>query len=328
MGQLVSVFSGPPHSIACQSSVDALSNDEISELIDKVGDEDEIGFKETSGTFRDSTVHRMALDAVVKYGHESETFAMSYVSSLTSIPIPRIRRVLPVIFDEDSSYVFDHEWIVMDLIDGEPLVTVWPTLSWWGRLRVIWYMRSYMQQLRSVPIPVPDQPGPMHPSGKPMVCWGEYFAGAGSGPFHSYEEMADWYDRCRFHGMVVWHQAKGEILRCLKFDRTHPLAICHMDLNMRNIMVDRKGIPWIIDWGEAGVYPTWFEYCRATCWIRAASVYPEWQAPWLWRWSVTFMFGNYRKYLTGFFAPLAPLWEYGIQDWPGDYFKKRGIDID
>ncbi|KAF5311015.1 hypothetical protein D9619_007909 [Psilocybe cf. subviscida] len=327
MGHSMSTFRDPPPSTECQSSINALSDDQVYALIDAISDEDAIGFKESSGTLRDSEVHRITHNAVVKYGHAAETFAMTYVSSHTSIPIPRIRRVLPVIFDEDPNYTPDGEWIVMDLIDGEPLVTAWPTLSWWRRLRVIWYMRSYMRQLRSVPIPVPDQPGPMHPSGKPMVCWGAYFAGAGSGPFHSYKEMADWYDRCRFHGMVVWHQTEGEILRCLKFDRTHPLVICHMDLNMRNIMVDRKGIPWIIDWGEAGVYPTWFEYCRATCWIRP-SASPEWRAPWLWRWSVTLMFGNFRKYLTDFFDPLAPLWTYGIEDWPTDYFKELGIDVD
>jgi thiamine kinase-like enzyme len=36
-----------------------------------------------------------------------------------------------------------------------------------------------------------------------------------------------------------------------------------MDLHPGNIIIDRKGIHWIIDWEEAGAYPVWFDYVRA-----------------------------------------------------------------
>lgn len=38
--------------------------------------------------------------------------------------------------------------------------------------------------------------------------------------------------------------------------------MCHMDLHARNIIVDRLGKIWLIDWGQAGFYPCHFEFAQ------------------------------------------------------------------
>ncbi len=46
--------------------------------------------------------------------------------------------------------------------------------------------------------------------------------------------MADWFDHRRYSLFVDPHLYP-------MFDVSHPLVLCHMDLNMRNIIVDRRG---------------------------------------------------------------------------------------
>lgn len=301
------------------SSIDTLSDEEIYALIDGIRDEDIIGSRneDLKDFYRGSIVHRISHDAVVKYGYEFESFTMSYVASRTSIPIPPVRRVLP---PRPAGHEFE-QWIVMDLIEGETLETAWPTLSWWSRLRVIWYIRRYMRQLHSIPIPYPDQPGPFDVSGKPHECGGLFFTLSGGGPFTSYAEMADWYDRRRFDALVhSFHSNRcGALMQCPKFDRSQPLAVCHMDLHTGNIIIDRNGIPWIIDWGEAGAYPIWFDYVKAAYFT----------TPWtLWNRSMTFMFGDYRKYLEEYLLRMQVVWDDHVMDFPLDYFSKRGMKVD
>jgi hypothetical protein len=79
------------------STIDVLSDDEIYALIDHRQDKDAVGFKHDPGiTFHDSLVYRITHDAVVKCGFDWEIYAMPCVSSQTSIPIPKIRQVLPI----------------------------------------------------------------------------------------------------------------------------------------------------------------------------------------------------------------------------------------
>lgn len=39
-----------------------------------------------------------------------------------------------------------------------------------------------------------------------------------------------------------------------------PLAFTHQDLTLRNLMVDKKGQLWVVDWQSSGWYPAFFEY--------------------------------------------------------------------
>ena len=119
---------------------------------------------------------------------------MSHVSSHTSIPIPRVLRVLP---EEPLNPECKEWWITMDY-DGDVLESAWETMSTWRRLCAMWSVRCDIRELQKTPIPNPDVPGPFDASGKSYMCHGNYFTENGAGPFNSYTEMAAWFDRRRF----------------------------------------------------------------------------------------------------------------------------------
>ena len=146
-----------------------------------------------------NTVWRISSDAVVKSTYSpTEAFIMSHVSSHTSIPIPRVLRVLP---EEPSNPECKEWWITMDY-DGDVLESAWETMSTWRRLCAMWSVRRCIRELQKTPIPNPDVPGPFDASGKSYMCHGNYFTENGAGPFNSHSEMAAWFDRRRFD---TWH---------------------------------------------------------------------------------------------------------------------------
>ena len=216
----------------------------------------------------------------------------------------------------------------MDYIDGDVLESAWKTISTWRRLCAVWSVRRYIRELQKTPIPNPDVPGPFDASGKSYMCHGNYFTENGAGPFNSYTEMAAFFDRRRFDTLEFVHKRSGKIYQCPKFDASHPLVLCHMDLHMRNLVVDRSGRLWVIDWANAGAFPPWFEYAQMVIWGGAAR--EEARPPKLWLWFARFMIGDYRKYTTGYYlnklrwAFERPPYDY----FPLDYFDKRGSKVD
>jgi thiamine kinase-like enzyme len=59
-------------------------------------------------------------------------------------------------------------------------------------------------------------------------------------------------------------------------DISHLLVLCHMDLHMRNFILDAniaKGKLWlqVVDWENAGAFPPWLEYAHCMAlWADAA----------------------------------------------------------
>ena len=108
--------------------------------------------------------------------------------------------------------------------------------------------------------------------------------------------MADWFDRQRSRARMYNHMWFGGVISCPKFDATHPLVLCHMDIHPRNILIDKTGTPWLIDWGTAGVYPPWFEYAaiavsvKARYWLGKVPAWKDLVA------SATAIAGDYSRY--------------------------------
>ncbi|KAK0438140.1 uncharacterized protein EV420DRAFT_1651585 [Desarmillaria tabescens] len=98
---------------------------------------------------------------------------------------------------------------------------------------------------------------PFDSTDKALACSGYYFSETGAGPFESYSAMADWFDHLRYSLLVDLHMNYGSFKPHLypMFDASHPPVLCHMDLNMRNIIVDKRGDVWLVDWGMAGAFP-------------------------------------------------------------------------
>ncbi|KIM36194.1 hypothetical protein M413DRAFT_321342 [Hebeloma cylindrosporum] len=309
------------------SSIEGLTDEDLYGLIKELNKDSAFRPSNEENPLIPVTVWRITSDAVVKSTNSpTEAFMISYVSSHTSIPIPKVRRVLS---KDPSDPKCDTWWIVMDHVDGEVLHDAWPSMTIWRKLCVMWTTRRYIRELQKTPIPNPDVPGPFDDSGKSYECQGTYFTEYGAGPFNSYNQMAAWFDKRRFENLAFIHMRTGVVAQCPKFDASHPLVLCHMDLHMRNFIVDTRGKLWLIDWESAGAFPAWLEYAQMVCWgspgVRAAA-----QAPKLWTWCTRFMVGDYRHYLTGYLDKLewafarCPYFEFVSSD----YFEKRGLTID
>ncbi|KAF5314284.1 hypothetical protein D9619_011847 [Psilocybe cf. subviscida] len=266
MGTCYSIFSRGGIPSNGRSSVDSLSDSDVYALIDSaVASGRILGNPATINVLTPPRAWRITQDAVVKICKPSEPFMMSYISTRTSIPMPKVRRVLPL--DRSSTSKGERHYLVMDHVEGDILAVAWPTMTWWARCCVIWYMRSYIRQLHNLPLPFHGVAGRVDASGKPCKNHGFYFTRRGAGPFQSYTDMADFYDQRRFNHLVVTHRAYGMLIRGLpKFDRSQPLVVCHLDLHMNNIIVAPNGLPWLIDWGSSGMYPAWLEYGFLAAW--------------------------------------------------------------
>lgn len=133
---------------------------------------------ELNTPYPNGVIH-LTYDTVVKRAFEleddpkdlSEALALNSVFSQTTIPVPRVRRVVGNL-------------IVMDYIPGRTLSEVWPSLSLFGRLHIAITLRRYIRQLRSICFPGQTTPGPLfsqinrvyvnHPSSVKFECIGDH----------------------------------------------------------------------------------------------------------------------------------------------------------
>ena len=192
----------------------------------------------------------------------------------------------------------------------------------------MWSVRRYLRELQKTPLPNPDVPGPLNASGLSYVCHGNFFAENGAGPFNSYTEMATWFDRRRFSVQVLRHAEESKLLDCPKFDASLPLVLCHMDLHVQNLIVDKNGRLWTIDWENGGALPPCLEYAEMVI-SGSQSVCEAACAPKLWTWCTQFRVGDYCKYKTGYLDKLRWAFERPAGEYfPLDYFDKLGLKVD
>ncbi|KAF5316615.1 hypothetical protein D9619_006406 [Psilocybe cf. subviscida] len=230
------------------SDVDSLSDEEIEELMT------------TASRFIDGvpgTVAKLIHNWLGKDTVDcSEANVSQIVFKKTTIPIPRVRRVIK----SKGIYI-----IVMDYIQDSNLAEVWPTYSLWQKIRVAFTLRRYVRQLRWVEAPLGTLPGPLSEQG-PQACDVSSIFGRirpRRGPFNSYKELSDFFN---YRYGLGWKAILPEDHPIMKatFDDSSPLVITHNDLNPRNIIVGEDGRIWVVNWAWSGYYPPWFEYSAMT----------------------------------------------------------------
>ncbi|KAJ3889568.1 kinase-like domain-containing protein [Lentinula edodes] len=187
--------------------------------------------------------------------NSSEANALNMVHAQTTIPVPRVRRVIK----EEWSFV-----IVMDYIEGLTLAEAWPNLSLWKKFSIILILRSYISQLHRLQATPQTPPGPVckHTGEPARKCVSPLFGKTRPkrGPFASYNELSEFFNRQARIGLSHFGVSNNNPLRNELFDDTAPLVLTHSDINPRNLILGSEGRLWMIDWGWSGFYPPWFEY--------------------------------------------------------------------
>ncbi|KAL5500846.1 hypothetical protein ACEPAH_9233 [Sanghuangporus vaninii] len=264
-------------------STSLLSDEEIEKLADSSPNVDMATYIVLdTGHPNPGHVARIASDVVVKHSFRTpmhERLSAELVRKYTVIPVPMHERVFRGRYDT---------YLVQQYIPGRVLLDIWSQLGWWMRLRIAITLRFYIHELRCISSRAgpPPFPGPPSNDGTPQLCTGRLFTGEGSGPFHSYREMSRWYQ----NRLLVMQRFRKEGLDCAPFDGNAPLVFTHMDLHPRNIILGDDGQLWIVDWSDAGWYPSWFE---ATSMIGIVKVRPE--IPSSWTTWVPYMAGSCEK---------------------------------
>ncbi|KAK0479887.1 hypothetical protein EDD18DRAFT_1295467 [Armillaria luteobubalina] len=209
----------------------------------------------------DDKLVQISEDTVVKLCRDwdsttSEALAMDLVRKQTRIAIPRMRRVIRHLHPEGNGL------IVMDLVrDSQQLRVTWPSLSLWGKLKVILTIRLYLWQLRRVQHASSSRiPGPLGPA--PLPCNGLQFGFDEKGPFPTISALETHFRKEHAAAEVRASRGWAPSPDCKPLDPSAftSLMFTHNDLNMRNLLLDKDGVLWVVDWGWAGFYPPWFEF--------------------------------------------------------------------
>ncbi|KAI5987222.1 kinase-like domain-containing protein [Pisolithus albus] len=231
------------------SDVDELTDDAILALV-----------RRAPRVHPDYSVFKLTPTTAAKVSHDiqegaidcPEANAIRLVSSNTTIPVPRVQRVVK------RTYGF---LIVMDYIKGQTLAEVWPTFSVWRKFFVGFTLRRYVRQLRRLKASPTTPPGPLSVQG-PQICESPIFGQVQStrGPFASYSEFSTWFNKRCEMGLDARKLPEDHPSRKKKFDDSGPLVLTHQDINLQNIILGDDGRLWLVDWGWSGYYPPWFEF--------------------------------------------------------------------
>lgn len=195
---------------------------------------------------------RVHESAVLKYGNGvslAEARNIRFVRKRTRIRVPTI-------FDawEERSEIYNGEeevvgYLLMEFINGNPLCDIWPTLTNEVRNSIFAQIADYLRAIHTIEM---ERPGPVGGG----VSRGLLFTDYGAGPFLTAQHMEDWFNE--------------RLLVCKEFNRVsydHPgfsgkfrkLVMCHIDVAPRNMILDRDGKIWLLDWAQSGGYPALFE---------------------------------------------------------------------
>lgn len=168
----------------------------------------------------------------------------------STIAVPKVHRVLNI--ETENVYFGCRCLIVMDFVEGRSVEECWEHLNEAERADVVTQVASMITTLQSIPVPQQQQPGPVNC--RTCLARGFWFADMGAGPFGSKEDLEAWFN----HKLTVCKNCKQapETVPPFHFDK---LVYTHQDIAPRNLILGADGKVWLIDWGDAGIYPEWFE---------------------------------------------------------------------
>ncbi|KAM5499618.1 hypothetical protein McanMca71_006192 [Microsporum canis] len=202
--------------------------------------------------YQGTRIVRLSHTLVLKGGELTrpcEAEIMQLVEAETSIPVPKVHRVLNT--KTQNTFFGCQCYFVMDFIESDTVQDCWEGLSQNQREDIISQVASMFLALQSAE--VPQQPGPVACQlCKAKGCW---FSDIGGGPFRDITAMEAWFNR-KLEICQSFKQAPDTV----PLFSINKLVLTHQDIAPRNLILDPKGKVWLIDWGDAGIYPEGFEY--------------------------------------------------------------------
>ena len=177
---------------------------------------------------------------------------MRFVSTHTSIPVPRVHGVFL------NAGQGTEGWIVMDFIEGVLLRDCWSAMNDHQQRNVKGQIKEYLGQLRSIENDQNNQicsctGGPIHDF--------RIFMGQLVGPYKSITE---------FHDFLYSHAIRScppDIpIKVKRHNDNYRIVFTHADFGPWQIIVcadDLGKIVGILDWETAGWYPEYWEFSKA-----------------------------------------------------------------
>ncbi|RDL38253.1 Uncharacterized protein BP5553_02593 [Venustampulla echinocandica] len=216
------------------------------------------------------------LGLIVKYGPSvsvAEAQCLWVIKHLLSIKVP-----VPEVY----AWRVDagHGFIYMELIYGEPLRDRWDSLVTAERTAICIHLREIVNSLREV-----RQDPSEHFVGKPIlnfrtrlapINWPVGSINQGplldiifeyqppAGPFATIKHFNDWFSQLPQNRLLDTQKYECPYRPFLPDNGA--ITFTHGDLHRGNIMVSSTNPPQIVaivDWGQAGWYPDYWEYCKA-----------------------------------------------------------------
>ncbi|OBT82835.1 hypothetical protein VE02_08440 [Pseudogymnoascus sp. 03VT05] len=188
-------------------------------------------------------------------GHQvhREVEAMKFVRQHTSIPIASVFEIY--VDENDGSR---SSWFSMSVIPGSPLTDAWPSMNEEARTATQADLRSYLDELRTVPSPTPAFIG---------SCSGgsaydhRLNNGHPCGPFASVSDFND------FLVVPVSRCPREELVKHYRQQLTDDQGVVftHADLCGDHVFVEPTTgrVTGIIDWEMAGWWPVYWEYTKS-----------------------------------------------------------------
>jgi aminoglycoside phosphotransferase (APT) family kinase protein len=186
---------------------------------------------------------------------ESEAYMLQYAVEHAGVKAPKLRRV---------EIVGDARLMVTDFVPGVPLDTVWSTLNETDRAGIKQQLQEQIALFRNCSIPYIGRIGDDATFPDPYRPFRGYFIG----PFQD-ESAFDDHKVQEFEKRANGHNAKilKTHLDALRGTYSKRFVLTHVDLNSRNIHVERKDGSWqisgILDWERSGFFPEYMEYAVA-----------------------------------------------------------------
>ncbi|EJT79711.1 hypothetical protein GGTG_04795 [Gaeumannomyces tritici R3-111a-1] len=212
---------------------------------------------------------RVGQHFVVKYGPGvslTEGENMLFVREACGIPTPHVY----ALYTKTQPNGRKRAFIVMEYIDGEPLISRWDTMSREAKSDMSRRMRSMLDKMRSIP-----SPGYYGCIGRRPLEDGMFWTspnedrsklaidGPINGPFDTEQQLN--------RAMINKYLLIGTMPNKAKFYSrvvprvlvNHVPVFTHGDLQGKNILLRSDGSLVLIDWEAAGWYPSYWEYTLA-----------------------------------------------------------------